>query len=185
MKRMMILFLFLIGSSEILSQGMFTQKGRFSLDAGIGYISNDKYDGLVYNISTSILGVIDLGANYFKAFPSNTFKRAEGNTAYLNFYVKKDSSYGIVLNTAFGTVNNESSFLAGLSFYGRFVSTNGFPLNIFPYLSIGYLTTEDVAVGLGLAIEKYFNKNYSIVITPAINASNSIQLVLGLEFIIK
>ena len=183
MKKILLIILITLGTRCIFSQGIFTRKGNFSVDAGVGYTINDDFNGMSYNLSTSLLGFVDLGFNYFKAFPSNTFKRAEGNIGYLDFYVKKDSLYGVVLNIAFSTINYESALLVGLSFYGKLDFTNRFPFNFAPYLSLGYLTTEDIVAGFGLAIQKKTNKNFSVVLTPAVNASTENQIVLGFEFI--
>ena len=185
MKVILVIIFLTFGIYKTTAQGIFTEKGKFSADAGFGYIISDDFNALSYNLSASLLGVIDLGFNYFRALPSDNFKRAEGNTGYIDFFVKKDSLYGIVLNMAFSTVNYESAFLAGLSIYSKLNSLNGFPFNIAPYFSLGYLTTDDIAAGFGIAVERKINKNLSIVITPAVNAGNLTQIVLGLEFIVQ
>lgn len=114
MKKTYFSILIIFAVQGIFAQGMFTEKGKFSLDAGIGYISQNKYDAIAYNLSSSLFGLFDIGVIYSKALPSNQSKRAEGATAYIDFYVKKDSSFGVVLNTAFSTFNFESAILAGL-----------------------------------------------------------------------
>ena len=188
MKETYFLILVILSVQGTFAQGMFTERGRFSLDVGIAYISQDKYDAMAYNLSSSIAGVIDIGVTYSKALPSEQSKRAEGATAYIDFYAKKDSSFGIVLNTAFSTFNYKSAALAGISVYTKLSASQSNVLNFYPLLSIGVITTEDFtfALGFGLPIEYSLSSNFSLVITPGFNASNDVnQLVVSLELILK
>ncbi len=188
MKRIFVLTLLIFWNSGILAQGMFTEKGKFSLDIGTAYLRSSTLNGLSFNLSSSLFGVVDLGANYFKSFPSSKFKKIEGGTGYIDFYAQKDSSYGVVVNLAVSTSNYQGSFLVGSSLYGRFIHSDGFPFNIFPYLSLGLVSAKNLAIGFGLAFENSLNNKHSLVITPAVNAditSGVAQFILALEFIFK
>jgi len=200
MKKICLLILFTLLVSQGFSQGMFTKRGNFSFDLGFGYVysnfNENKFGSLAYNISSSIFGVFDIGGTYTKQSSGYNFKNIEGGTGYLDFYIKKDSLFGIVLNTAYSYFNYESNFLVGLSLYGSFViKTNS--IKTYPSLSIGILTTEDLAIGFGFAFEKIISDNFSLVLTPAVNSTlslrdsengareNSAQIILLLESIIK
>ena len=190
MKKTYFLILVILSVQGTFAQGMFTERGRFSLDVGIAYISQDKYDAMAYNLSSSIAGVFDIGVIYSKALPSNQSKRAEGVTGYIDFYAKKDSLFGIVLNTAFSTFNYKSTILAGISVYTKLGVSQNNVLHLYPLLSIGAITTEDYtfafALGIGLPIEYSLSNNFSLVITPGLNVSNDVnQLVVSLELILK
>lgn len=57
---------------------------------------------------------------------------------------------------------------------------------MYPVVSIGYITTEDYAFGLGFAFEKSLSNNFSLVLTPGFNASSDeSQLIVSLELILK
>jgi hypothetical protein len=109
----------------------------------------------------------------------------EGATGYLDFYAKRDSVYGIVLNLAFGEFNYEGALLAGLSFYIK-AAGDHLPINFYPIFSIGVMSTEDYAVSMGIALEKPLSDNFSLVLTPGINgSSNSYQVIMALDLVIK
>ncbi len=121
MKILSIVIFILIFSELVPAQGMFTERGKFSLDIGTAYIyeHNEQFDAAAYNLSGSLWGLIDIGITYAKAFPSKQYKRVEGATAYLDFYAKKDSAFGLVLNMAFSTFNYNSAILAGISVFTK------------------------------------------------------------------
>jgi len=179
MKEILIIILLTLGPSSIFAQGIFTEKGNTSVDAGVGYMINNDFNSLSYHLGTSIQGVIDVGLNYVGTVPNNII----GNTLYLDYFIIKDSSYGVVFNGASVNLNNASAFLVGFSVYGKLIFANRFPFNIAPYVSLGYLTTMDISLGIGLAMEKKINESFSIILTPTVNSGIRTQIVLGLEFI--
>ena len=188
MKKTYFSILFIFAVQGIFAQGMFTEKGRFSLDVGIAYVSQDDYDAIAYNLSSSLFGLFDIGVIYSKALPSNQSERAEGGTAYIDFFMKKDSSWGIVLNTAFSTFNYNSAVFTGISVYAKLSLSKNNILHLFPLFSIGVITAEDFyfALGLGFAIEYSLSNNFSLVVTPGFNTSNDVnQVVVSLELILK
>jgi hypothetical protein len=186
MKRISITILFFLCSHLINAQGMFTKVGKFSLDAGVAYLNNGSESGMAYNLSTSIVGTIDIGADYYRAFSSDAYKRTEGGSGYVDFYMHKDSALGAVLNLAYSSYNYSGSFLVGISGYARIMNAIGQNINLFPYMSIGYLTFANVAFGIGFAIEKQLNNNFSVVVTPQVGSDGFAgQYGVSLELILK
>ena len=179
MKKVLAIILLTFGSSIIYAQGIFTGKGNTSLDVGVGLTHANAFNSLSYHLGTSIQGVVDIGLNYVGTVPNNII----GNTLSLDYYIKKDSLYGILLNSASVIFNNTSAFLVGFSVYGKLIFSNRFPFNIAPCVSLGYLIAKDISLGIGLAMEKKINESFSIILTPAVNAGIRTQIVLGLELI--
>lgn len=179
MRKKLIIILLTLVPSSIFAQGIFTEKGNTSVDAGVGYMASNDFSSLSYRLGTSIQGVIDIRLNYIGTVPYNII----GNTLYLAYFVKKDSIYGVELNGASVVLNNASAFLVGFSVYGKLFFANRFPLIIAPYFSLGYLTTKDISLGIGLAMEKKINESFSTILTPTVNAGIRTQIVLSLEFI--
>jgi len=185
MKKLFLIILIFTSALNIHAQGMYTERGRFSFSAGTGYIYADEYDALSFYFGTSILGFMDIGGIYTKAISTDLSLNPEGGTAFLDFYAKKDSLYGVVLNLAFGTINYQSSFLAGISLYGKFKIPDESAFTLYPHLSIGYLTTESFALSFGFGSETSLNKYLSIVLTPGINVSEAPQFIIGAELVVK
>ena len=150
MKTAFVLTFLFISASNICAQGIFTEKGNYSIDAGIGYVANNDFKSPAYNLSTSILGIIDIRLHYIGLVPNDVV----GNTFYLGYFVKKDSLYGVELNGASVIYNSASAYIIGLTAYDKLNLINKFPLNFVPYINIGYLITKHILFGVGLSIEK-------------------------------
>ena len=171
--------LLIILSAESSAQSIYTEKGKYSFEAGIAYESTfqnipQNISAMSYDLGVSLLGYIDVGADYFQTL-ADAGTSADGVTGFMNFFASKDTDYNLSVDFAITNVNSDTYLLAGISFYSKYSVNANNSVNLFPTLNLGILTTGNLALGFGMQLEKDISKNLGVIFYPGFSAALSLS----------